>query len=43
MIRVIPWAAGSVGSGQLCDVISQPDLELVGLYVYGQSKVESTP
>jgi hypothetical protein len=40
MIRVIHWAAGSVGSAQLCEVISQPDLELVGLYLYGQSKVD---
>jgi hypothetical protein len=40
MIRVIQWAAGSVGSAQLCKVIDRPDLELVGLYGYGQSKVD---
>jgi hypothetical protein len=40
MIRVIHWAAGSVGSAQLCEVIDRPDLELVGLYLYGQSKVD---
>ena len=40
MIRVIQWATGSVGSAQLCEVIDRPDLELVGLYLYGQSKVD---
>ena len=40
MIRVVQWATGSVGSAQLCEVIDRPDLELVGLYVYSQSKVD---
>jgi hypothetical protein len=39
MIRIIQWTAGSVGSAQLREVIDRPDLELVGLYLYGQSKV----
>ena len=40
MIRVIQWATGSVGSAQLREVIDRPDLELVGLYLYGQSKLD---
>jgi hypothetical protein len=39
MITIIQWATGSVGSAQPREVIDRPDLELVGLYLYGQSKV----
>ena len=38
-IRVVQWATGSVGAAQLREVIDRPDLELVGLFVYGPAKV----
>ena len=38
-IRVIQWATGAVGTAQLREIIDNPDLELVGLYVYSPSKV----
>jgi hypothetical protein len=39
MIRVTQWATGAVGSAQLREVIDDPHLDLVGLYVYDPSKV----
>lgn len=36
--RVIQWATGSMGKTCLRAVIDHPDLELVGLLVYGKSK-----
>jgi len=39
MIRVIQWATGAVGSAQLREVIDDPELELVGLFVYSPDKV----
>lgn len=36
--RVIQWATGSMGKTCLRAVIDHPDLELVGLYVYGKGK-----
>ena len=38
-IRVAQWATGAVGKTILRGVIDRPDLELVGLYVYGDKKV----
>ena len=37
--RVIQWATGAVGTAQLREVIDDPDLELVGLFVFSPSKV----
>lgn len=37
--RVVQWATGAVGSTQLQEVIDDPELELVGLYVYSPDKV----
>lgn len=37
--RVVQWATGSVGGAQLQEVIDRPDLELVGVFVYGDRKV----
>jgi hypothetical protein len=37
--RVIQWATGAVGRTLLRAVLDDPDLELVGLYVYGDRKV----
>lgn len=39
MIRVVQWATGSMGRTALRRVIDHPDLELVGVYVYGADKV----
>ncbi|MFN8028033.1 MAG: dihydrodipicolinate synthase [Acidimicrobiia bacterium] len=36
--RVIQWATGSVGSAQLREVIDDPVLELVGLFVFSDAK-----
>ncbi|MFT4874590.1 hypothetical protein [Congregibacter sp.] len=36
--RVIQWATGAMGKTCLRSVIDHPDLELVGLYVYSDSK-----
>jgi 4-hydroxy-tetrahydrodipicolinate reductase len=36
--RVVQWATGNVGLRSLRVVIEHPDLELVGLYVYSESK-----
>jgi len=36
--RVIQWATGAMGKTCLRAVIDHPDLELVGLYVYGEDK-----
>jgi 2,4-diaminopentanoate dehydrogenase len=38
-VRVVQWATGSVGIAQLREVIDQPDLELVGVFVYSPDKV----
>ncbi len=38
-IRVVQWATGAVGIGQLREVVDRPDLELVGLFVYDPAKV----
>jgi hypothetical protein len=37
--RVIQWATGPVGTVQLREAIDNPDLELVGVLVYGADKV----
>jgi 2,4-diaminopentanoate dehydrogenase len=37
--RVVQWATGSVGMWSLKEIIRHPDLELVGLRVYGSDKV----
>jgi hypothetical protein len=37
--RVIQWSTGNVGRHALRAIIHHPDLELVGLWVHGQSKV----
>jgi hypothetical protein len=36
--RVVQWATGAVGRTQLQEVIQHPDLELVGVLVYGPDK-----
>ncbi len=36
--RVIQWASGAMGKTCLRAIIDHPDLELAGLYVYGESK-----
>jgi hypothetical protein len=36
--RVIQWATGAIGKTTLRAVLDAPDLELVGLYVYGERK-----
>ena len=36
--RVIQWATGAVGSAQLREVIDDPELELVGVFVFSSSK-----
>ena len=36
--RVVQWATGNIGLRSLRAVIEHPDLELVGLYVYSESK-----
>jgi hypothetical protein len=36
--KVIQWATGSVGSAQLREVIDDPALELVGVFVFSPSK-----
>jgi len=38
-IRVAQWATGAIGKTTLRGIIDRPDLELVGLYVYGDRKV----
>jgi 2,4-diaminopentanoate dehydrogenase len=38
-VRVVQWATGSVGIAQLRETIDRPDLELVGVFVYGPDKV----
>lgn len=37
-IKVVQWATGAMGKTCLRSVIDHPDLELVGLYVYGAKK-----
>ncbi len=37
--RVVQWATGAVGATQLQEVVDDPDLELVGLFVYSPDKV----
>ena len=37
--KVVQWATGSVGNASLKEIIRHPDLELVGLRVYGKDKV----
>ena len=39
MIKVVQWATGAVGGAQLRAVIDDPDLDLVGLFVYSPDKV----
>ncbi|GAA4261151.1 NAD(P)H-dependent amine dehydrogenase family protein [Dactylosporangium darangshiense] len=36
--RVIQWATGAIGKTTLRAVLDAPDLDLVGLYVYGERK-----
>ena len=38
-LRVVQWATGNIGSRSLRAVIEHPDLELVGVRVYGDDKV----
>ncbi len=37
--RVVQWATGNIGLRSLQAVIEHPDLDLVGLYVYSETKV----
>jgi len=37
--RVIQWATGAMGKSCLRAVLDHPDMELVGLFVYGDNKV----
>jgi hypothetical protein len=37
--RVVQWATGAVGAVQLQEVVDDPDLELVGVFVYGADKI----
>lgn len=37
--RVVQWATGNVGSRALRHVIEHPDMDLVGVWVHGQDKV----
>ncbi|WP_417482422.1 hypothetical protein [Maricaulis sp.] len=37
-MKIIQWATGAMGKTCLRAVIDRPDLELVGLYVYGERK-----
>lgn len=37
--RVVQWATGHVGTAQLQELIDHPDLDLVGVLVYGSDKV----
>lgn len=37
-VRVVQWATGSVGAAQLRAVVDDPDLELVGVFVYSPDK-----
>jgi 2,4-diaminopentanoate dehydrogenase len=37
--RVVQWATGAMGTACLRGIIDHPDLELVGVYVYGDAKV----
>ncbi len=37
--KVIQWATGAIGKTALRQIIDHPDLELVGLFVYSDSKV----
>ena len=39
MTRIVQWATGAVGGAQLRAVIDDPNLELVGLFVYSPDKV----
>ena len=39
MTRVVQWATGAVGAAQLQEIIDDPELELVGVFVYGANKV----
>ena len=39
MYRVVQWATGAMGRTALRRVLDHPDLELVGVYVYGKEKV----
>jgi len=36
--RVVQWATGAMGKSCLRAIIDRPDMELVGLYVYGDQK-----
>ena len=36
--RVIQWATGEVGKLTLREIIRNPELELVGVYVYSEAK-----
>jgi hypothetical protein len=37
--RVVQWATGAVGAAQLQEIVDDPELELVGLFVYSPDKV----
>jgi hypothetical protein len=39
LLRVVQWTTGIVGKTSLRAIIAHPNLELVGLYCYGESKV----
>jgi hypothetical protein len=38
MIKVVQWATGPVGCDAIAAVVDQPDMELVGAYVYSDEK-----
>jgi len=37
--RVVQWATGAVGAAQLQEILDDPELELVGVLMYGADKV----
>jgi len=38
-LRVVQWTTGNIGSRSLHAILARPDLELVGVYAHGASKV----
>ncbi|MGH3633038.1 MAG: dihydrodipicolinate reductase, partial [Mycobacterium sp.] len=38
-LRVIQWTTGNIGRRSLHAIIGRPDMELVGVYAHGHSKV----
>jgi 4-hydroxy-tetrahydrodipicolinate reductase len=38
-LRVIQWTTGNIGERSLHAILERPDMELVGVYAYGQDKI----